>query len=157
MTIKAEAATVNDELVSLKQQVSDLVAVAKAKVREYPKGTTQQNGQKMEIKQTEEPKYLGKLINSLILPEHPKIINQHGMLSLLGMGPHGKECATPLNYLKGISMSLPPKSKRSKGARSSTDPLTLKAIRKQYHYPDPIAHFVGKVNEAHILIDDVEC
>ena len=81
------------------------------------------------------------------------------MLSLLGMEPHGKECATPLNYLKGwVSISLSPKQNRSKGAGSSinptqTDPITLKAIRKQYHNPDPIALFVGKVNEAPILID----
>ena len=40
---------------------------------------------------------------------------------------------------------------------AQTDPITLKAIRKHYHNPDPIAHLVGKVNEACILIDDVEC
>ena len=74
-----------------------------------------------------------------------------------------KECATPLNYLKGgVPMSLPPKSKRSKRARSSansdqTDPITLKAIRKHYYNPNPIACLVGEVNEAHILIDEVEC
>ena len=71
-----------------------------------------------------------------------------------------KECATPLKYLKGgVSMSLPPNSKRSKEVGSSTDPtqtdpITLKAIRKQYHNPYPIACLVGKVDEAHILIDD---
>ena len=74
-----------------------------------------------------------------------------------------KEYATPLNYLKGVfQCSFPPKSKRTKGAGSSTDStqtdlITPKAIRKHYHNPDPIAHLVGKVNEAHIFIDDVEC
>ena len=85
------------------------------------------------------------------------------MLLLLGWGHMAKECATPLNYIKGgVSMFLPPKSKRSKGAGSSTDPtqtdpITLKAIRKHCHNPDLIACLVGKVNEACILIDDVEC
>ena len=37
------------------------------------------------------------------------------MLSLFGMGHMAKECATPLNYLKGgVSMSLPPKTKESR-------------------------------------------
>ena len=68
MTIKTKAATANDELISLKQQVSDLVTVVKANhVWGNPKGTIQQNDQKMEIKQTEEPRYLGELINSLTL------------------------------------------------------------------------------------------
>ena len=41
------------------------------------------------------------------------------MLSLLGMGPHGKECATPLNYSQeGVSMSLPPKIKETKESRN---------------------------------------
>ena len=30
-------------------------------------------------------------------------------------------------------------------------------MRKQYHNPEPIAHLVGKVNEACILINDLEC
>ena len=43
MTIKAKAVTANDELVSLKQQVSELVAVVKDNyVQGNPKGTTQQ-------------------------------------------------------------------------------------------------------------------
>ena len=37
------------------------------------------------------------------------------------------------------------------------DPITLNAIRKHYHNPDQIACLVGKVNESHILIYDVEC
>ena len=58
-------------------------------------------------------------------------------------------------------MFLPPKSKRSKRARSSTDPpqtdhTTTKAIRKCYHNPDSIACLVGKVTETCILIHDVE-
>ena len=39
---------------------------------------------------------------------------------------------------------------------TQTDFVTLKAIRKQYHNPDPIVQLVGKVNEAHIFMDDVE-
>ena len=55
MTIKTTAATANDELVSLKHQVSDLVPVVKANhVQGNPKGTTQQNGQKMEINHSTE-------------------------------------------------------------------------------------------------------
>ena len=59
-------------------------------------------------------------------------------------------------------MFLPPKSMRSKGAGSSTDqaqnePIILKAVKECYQNPDPIAHLIGKVNEAHTLIDDVEC
>ena len=51
MTIKAKAATANDKLVSLKQQVSDLVAVVKANhVWQNPKKTTQQNDQKNDNK-----------------------------------------------------------------------------------------------------------
>ena len=59
-------------------------------------------------------------------------------------------------------MFLPPKSKRLKRAGNSTDPaqtdpITLEAVGKCYHNPDSIACLVGKVNEAHTLIDDVEC
>ena len=59
-------------------------------------------------------------------------------------------------------MFLPPKIKEIKGAGSSTDPaqtnpIILKAVKECYHNPDPIAHLIGKVHEAHILIDDVEC
>ena len=51
MTIKAKVATTNDELVSLKQHVSDLVAVVKANhVQENPKKTMQQNDQKNDNK-----------------------------------------------------------------------------------------------------------
>ena len=72
------------------------------------------------------------------------------MLSLLGWGHMAKECAMPLNYLKGgVSMFLPPKSKRSKGTGSSrysaqTNPIILKAVRECYHNPDPIAPLIGK-------------
>ena len=49
MTTKAKAATANDKLVSLKHQVSDLVAVVMANhVQGNSKRTTQQNGQKNE-------------------------------------------------------------------------------------------------------------
>ena len=51
MTIKAKSATVNHELVSLKQQVSDVVTVVKANhVQENSKKTTQQNDQKNDNK-----------------------------------------------------------------------------------------------------------
>ena len=66
-----------------------------------------------------------------------------------------KECATPLNYLKGeFQCPFPPKSKRSKRVGSltdqaQTDAISLKAIRKHYHNPDPIACLVAKVNEAY--------
>ena len=51
VTIKAEAATTNDESVSLKQQVSDLVAVVKANhVRDSIKKNTQQNDQRNDNK-----------------------------------------------------------------------------------------------------------
>ena len=47
MTIKAKPATANDELVSLKQQVSDLVVIVKANhVQKDAKGTIQQNSSK---------------------------------------------------------------------------------------------------------------
>ena len=74
-----------------------------------------------------------------------------------------KKCATLLTYLKGgVSMFLPPKKlKRSKEAGSSTDPaqtnpIILEAVRECYHNPGPIAHLIGKINEARILIYDVE-
>ena len=79
------------------------------------------------------------------------------MLSLFGVGPHDKKCATPLNYSKGgVSMSLPPKIKEIKEKTgistnsTQTDSITLKAIREEYHNPDPIAQLVGKVNETHV-------
>ena len=51
MTIKAKAATANDELLSLNQQVLDLVAVVKANhVWENPKRITQQNDQRNDNK-----------------------------------------------------------------------------------------------------------
>ena len=37
------------------------------------------------------------------------------------------------------------------------DPVTLKAIKKQYQNPDPIVLLAGKLNEVCILIDDIEC
>ena len=73
-----------------------------------------------------------------------------------GLGHMVKECAMPLNYSKGgVSMFLPPKSGRPKRAGSSTDPaqtipIILKTIKEYYHNPDPIAHLIRKVNEAHI-------
>ena len=60
MNIKAKAATTNDKLVSLKQQVSDLVAVVKANhVWGNPQGTTQQNAQKWKSKKQKNPNVWG--------------------------------------------------------------------------------------------------
>ena len=76
VTIKAKAATANDEIVSLKQQVSDLVAVFKANhVWDSIKKNTQQNDQRNGNK-TEEPKYL-KLTDILVAQNHHKIISLH--------------------------------------------------------------------------------
>ena len=102
------------------------------------------------IAKVEEPRYL-ELIIILILQDHQKIINPHNHLApnpkdsviIAGEGPHGKRMCYTFKLLKGRSFNvLPPKSKKSKGARSSTNPtqtdsITLKAIRKQYHNPDP--------------------
>ena len=41
-----------------------------------PKGPLNRMAPEMEIKQIEEPKYLGDLMNSLVLLDHLKIINQ---------------------------------------------------------------------------------
>ena len=54
-------------------------------------------------------------------------------------------------------MSRKPKRAGISINSTQTDFVTLKDIRKQYNNPDPIAQLVGKVNEAYILIDDVEC
>ena len=40
---------------------------------------------------------------------------------------------------------------------TQADSITLKAIRKEYRNPDPIAQLVGKANETHIIVNDVEC
>ena len=129
-----------------------------------PKGLLSRMAPKMEIKQAEEPQMF-EGTNQLSNTARPSKNNQsvQQCYCCWGWGHMAKECATPLNYLKGkVSTSLPPKMKEIKGNRkptdpTQTDPITLKTIRKHYHNPDPIAHLVGKVNEAHILIDDVEC
>ena len=83
------------------------------------------------------------------------------IVSLLGMGTHGKRVCHTFKLLKRGSFNVPShKSKKSKGTGNpadptQTDPINLKAMSKQYHNPDPIACLVGNVNEAHILIDDV--
>ena len=77
-TIKVKAATANDELLSLKQQVSDLVAVVKAnQVQEKPKGATTQQNSSNNRNQTKDPRYLGKLVKSLVSLDHQNIIKQH--------------------------------------------------------------------------------
>ena len=73
------------------------------------------------------------------------------------------KCAMPLSYLKGgVSMYLPPKSRRTKRTGSLTDPAQtnpsiLKSVNEYYQNLDPVAHMVGKVNETKILVDNVEC
>ena len=86
------------------------------------------------------------------------------MLLLLWMGPHGKRMCHAFKLFKGgeFQCSFPTKVWRPKRAGSSTDPaqtnpIILKAVKEHYHNPDPIAYLIGKVNEAHILVDDVEC
>ena len=59
-------------------------------------------------------------------------------------------------------MPLPPKISKVKKNRKlnklrSNKPHCLQSHKKQYYNPDPIIHLVSKVNEAHILIDDMEC
>ena len=58
-------------------------------------------------------------------------------------------------------MFLPPKVKDTRKSkelnRPSSNPIIHKAVKEHYHNPDPIACLIGKVNEAHILVDDVEC
>ena len=73
-----------------------------------------------------------------------------------------KESCMPLNYLKGVSMYLPPQIRRSKRAGSSTDPAQTnptipKSVEECNHYPEPVAHLIGKTNETKTLVDDVEC
>ena len=66
---------------------------------EIPKGPPNRIAPKMEIKQVE-PRYLGELINSLVLPDNPKIISTT-MLSLLGMRSHSKRMCHAFKLLKG--------------------------------------------------------
>ena len=93
VTIKAKAATTNDKLVSLKQQVSDLVAVVKAQpCMTRPKRIHNKMTKGMTIK-TEEPEHLG-LMDILIAQDHQKIISQcnhwepnlHGNIIIVGDG-----------------------------------------------------------------------
>ena len=51
-----------------------------------PKGLPNRMAPKMEIKQIEEPKYLGELINSIVLPDHPEVIKQHDNVIVVGDG-----------------------------------------------------------------------
>ena len=90
VTITAKVATVDDELASLKQQVSDLVAIVKANQvheenlkrllfsRIAPAPTK-------ETKLTKVLRYLGVLVNNLVLPDHPKPNKYHGNdIAMLG-------------------------------------------------------------------------
>ena len=106
---------------------------------------------------------MGELVNSLVLPDHQKIINQHDNVVIAGNGATWQKCVMPLNYLKGqFQYSFLLNSKRSKGTESSTDQdetnLTiLKLVRECYHSPYPIAHLIGQINQACTLVDDIEC
>ena len=161
VTIKAKAATTNDELVSLKQQVSDLVAVVKANhVRDSTKKITQQNDQRNDIKnrraQTlETNRHFNNSGSSRNNQSMQPLAAQYAQqcYHCWGWGHMAKECATPLNYSKWeFQCPFPPKSKKSKRTgiptnSTQTDSITLKAIREEYHNPDPIAQLIGKVNE----------
>ena len=117
----------------------------------------------MEIKQIEEPKYLGELINSLVLLDHPKYSISMTMLSLLGIRPHVKRVCHTFKWLKRRSFNVPSPQNQRDQREQEAQPTQLKQTPlpskqwKQYHNPDPISHLVGKVNEAHILINYVEC
>ena len=114
MTIKAKAPTANDELVSLKQQVSDLVAVVKDNhVWENSKKITQQNDQRNDDKSRRAQTFVtnghfnttGPLKNNqLTQPFGSPICTT--MLSLLEMGPHGKIMCHTFKLLKGGSFSV---------------------------------------------------
>ena len=67
MTIKAKAATANDELVCLKQQVLDLIAVVNVKGQ-----LLKRIAPIIEIKQIKDLSYLGVLVNKLVLLDNPK-------------------------------------------------------------------------------------
>ena len=63
-----------------------------------------------------------------------------------GWGHMAKECVTPLNYSRGqFQCPFPPKSKRTGISTNSTKtvPITLKAIREEYHNPDLILQQVN--------------
>ena len=106
MTIKAKAATANEELLILKQQVSDLVAVAKAcNVWESPKRVTQKNDQRNGNKSRRAQTFgtnghfntMGPLkSNPLTQPIGAQSAQQ--CYHCWGWGHMTKECVTPLNY-----------------------------------------------------------
>ena len=87
------------------------------------------------------------------------------LLSLLGMGQRGKRMCHIFKLLKGGSFNVtsPPKSKKPKKSRNlnKCDPNRfhhLQSNKETISSPIyTIACLVGKANEAHILIDDVEC
>ena len=94
VTIRAKAATTNDEFVSLKQQVSDLIAVVKANyVWDSIKRIDDKMSKRMTIK-TEKAKCLGQM-DILVAQGHQKIINLcnhcetnlHGSVIIVGDGP----------------------------------------------------------------------
>ena len=139
MIIKAKAATVNDKLASLKQQVSDLVAVVKAKhVQENPKKTTQQNEQKNDSKGRRTQIFgTNQYFNTAGQSNNNQSTQPLGTQSAQqcyqcwGWGHMAKECATPLNYLKGgVPMSHPPKVKEIKGSKK-----LIKLNQNRPYYP----------------------
>ena len=88
MTIKAKAVTENDALVSLKQQVSDLVAVVKAnQVQGKPEGTTiQQNSSNNRNQANKGPLLFGGASQQSSTAGPSKIINQHVNIIIAGHG-----------------------------------------------------------------------
>ena len=167
MTVKAKSTTTNDELITLKQQVSDLVAVVKTNhVRQKSKGATiQQNSSNNENQANRGTQILGGT-GQQSSTARPSKNNQTAWqcYHCRGWGHMAKECTMPLSYIKEGSLHVPflQKSKRSRRVGSLTDPaqtnpFVLKAVKECYHNPDPIACLIGKVNEAPVFIDNVEC
>ena len=87
VTVKAKAVTVNDELVSLKQQVSDLVAVVKAnQLQGKSKGATTQQNSSNNRNQAKDLRYRGVMVNSPVLLDHPTTIKYHTNAITVGDG-----------------------------------------------------------------------
>ena len=85
------------------------------------------------------------------------------VLSLLRIGPHGKRmCNTFKLHKRGkfqcsFLQIKDIKKSRKLNRPSSKKPHYPQSNKNHYHNPDQIACLISKVNEAHILIDDVEC
>ena len=166
MTIKAQAVLANNGLISLKQQVSDLVAVVKVnQVQGKSEETTTQQNSSNETNQVNKgPKICGGtgLQTSGARPSKNNQVTCQ-CYHCWGWVHIAKECAMSLNCSKGgVSIFLSPGVKEIKKSRdlnrtSSNKPHHLKAVKECYHNPDPIACIIGKVNKTHILVDHMEC